>query len=275
MPAPESLLDHLEALRRALLKSLFWAALFCIPGIWAAPAVLEQMIRAVCPAGMELHYFSPLEPLIVQLQLGAALGVAAAAPFILHALAEFVFPGLRASERRWTRLIVASSCVLMLSGAALAFFVILPLVMKFSAGFATGSLLPVIGVGAFLRLAVLLTAGFAVVFELPLGLLLAVRLGLVRTATLRKHRTAVVLTLLIVAALLTPPDLVSQLLMAVPAWLLFEAALWLAAKLEPPPEAEAAEESPPPEKAPESPGDGSEAYYRRAAKARRRIRPLK
>ena len=92
---------------------------------------------------------------------------------------------------------------------------------------------PVIGLGAFLKLSALLSFGFALVFELPVALLLAIRFGVVSVETLRKKRAFIVVTLFVIAALMTPPDIVSQILMGVPGWILFELTLFIGGRIVP------------------------------------------
>lgn len=285
-----SLLDHLDALRTTLLWCLGSVVLFAVPGIIFAPELLLRYVKYVCPPGMEMHYFTPFEPLIVQLELGLLLGVFCSMPVILYKLSQFVAPGLYAHEKRWGMLFILVSLLLSLIGAAIGLLAVVPIVMQFSGTFAADGLKPIIGLAAFLRLSGLLAAGFALVFELPAILLLAIRLRLVSVEFLRNKRPFVITGLFIVAAILTPPDIVSQLLMGLPGWILFELTLLIGAKITPPPEEEE-EPAPtalPPEYALNDSEDGSEEQeseespapfvddspYRQASRKKRRIRHL-
>ena len=229
-----SLLDHLDALRETLLWALGSVILLAVPGIIFAPDLLLCYVNFVCPPGMEMHYFTPFEPLIVQMELGLLLGTFAAAPIILYKVGQFVAPGLYAHEKRWGFLFLMVSLVLLLAGAVTGLLAVVPIVMQFSGTFAADGLKPIIGLAAFLRLAGLMAAGFALVFELPAVLLLAIRFRLVSVEFLRKKRPFVIAGLFIVAAFLTPPDIVSQLLMGLPGWLLFELTLFIGARIVPP-----------------------------------------
>lgn len=289
MNSSGGLLDHLEALRRTLLWCLGAVVLLAIPGMIFASPLLLWYVKQVCPPGMELHYFTPLEPLIIELELGLLLGFLASLPVILLKLGEFISPGLYVRERRWSVFFIISSLLLMGIGLTVALWAVVPIVMRFSGSYAAENLRPVIGLAGFLRMAGLLGAGFAIVFELPVALLLAIRFGLVKVETLRRRRPLVVVLLFTGAALLTPPDVVSQLLLALPGWLLFEATLliggWVAPRED---EEEEAGSSVPSsrESGPEAAGEedspeqeSSAAYtddsdYRRAARKKRRIRPL-
>ncbi len=290
MNSSGGLLDHLEALRGTLLWCVGAVVLLTIPGMIFASPVLLWYVKQVCPQGMELHYFTPLEPLIVELELGLLLGVLASLPVLLLKLGEFISPGLYGHERRWCVFFLVSSLLLMGIGITVALWAVVPMVMRFSGGYAAEGLRPVIGLAGFLRMAGLLAAGFAVVFELPVALLLAIRFGLVKVETLRRRRPLLVVLLFTGAALLTPPDVVSQLLLALPGWLLFEATLLVGSWIAPREEEEeagtgaavpAASEPDPvaagDADAPEQGASGSftdDSDYRRAARKKRRIRPL-
>ena len=95
-----SLLDHLEAFRWTLLWCVAAIGVCAVPGIIFVPELLLKYVRCVCPPGMEMHYFTPFEPLMVQLELGFLTGVVAALPLILFKLGEFAAPGLYRHERR-------------------------------------------------------------------------------------------------------------------------------------------------------------------------------
>ena len=287
-----SLLDHLDALRGTLLWCLGSVILFSIPGIIVAPELLVRYVKFVCPPGMEMHYFTPFEPLIVELELGLLLGAFCALPVTLYKAGQFIAPGLYTHEKKWAFYFIGFSLILMLMGAALALIAVVPIVMHFSGTFAADGLKPIIGLAAFLRLSGLLAAGFALVFELPAVLLLAIRFGIVSVETLRRKRPFIVVTLFVTAAFLTPPDIVSQLLMGLPGWILFELTLLLGKRIAPR-EEEKQEETPyrsssavpvveyESESAPAVSAEEDEEYsyiddtpYRQAGRKKRRIRHL-
>ncbi|MDD3666830.1 MAG: twin-arginine translocase subunit TatC [Bacteroidales bacterium] len=276
----ESFLDHLEALRRALWRSVAAVAVALIPGIWAAPRVLRGIIRYACPEGMKLNYFSPMEPFMAELNLGLGLAVLLASPVILWELGKFIAPGLHPRERRYLGRLLGAALVLLLAGASMGFFGVAPLVMRFSGSFAGPELTATIGLGNFLRLVLLLALGFAVMFQLPVVLLLLVSTGLVRVRTLRRTRPIAVVLIFVLAAVLTPPDVLSQLLMALPAWLLFEIALLIAARMEPPESEDDSSAETAGKSGPDADGAASDVFgepppeYRQSRRKKRRIRPL-
>jgi sec-independent protein translocase protein TatC len=124
------------------------------------------------------------------------------------------------------------SSVLFVCGVAFCVVLILPLVMQFALSFATDKLTPVIGLADFLSLSWWLMLAFGFCFQLPLAVMLCVRFGLIRADFLRENRAYVVVAILIVSAVVTPPDVVSQVMLAVPTWLLFELGLFWARRIE-------------------------------------------
>ena len=168
----------------------------------------------------------------MQLKLSLAVALALAYPWNVLQLWKFVLPALYPKERRALGGWIVLSSVLFFTGGAFCVGVILPLLMTFSGSFATSALRPLIGLEGFLDLAGWLTLAFALMFQTPIVVYMAVRLGFVSSAALARKRPYVVVAILVVAALLTPPDVVSQLLLAAPTWLLFEAGLFLARRAE-------------------------------------------
>lgn len=228
-----SLLEQLEALRSTLWKCVAAVALLLIPAFYFSPALLHWMIAYSCPEGLDLHYFSPLEPLMVQLNLGLFLAVIAASPVIFWQFGMFISPGLYAHERRAVLFFSLFALLLAVSGIALGFFFVIPQIMQFSLSFAAEGLRPVVGLGSFLKMMIWMLAGFALVFEIPVLLLLPVRAGLLKVQTIRKARPVAVIVIFVVAALLTPPDVVSQLALGIPGMLLFEATILIAGAIAP------------------------------------------
>ena len=228
-------LEHLEALRQALLRTVCALALAVIPCFigaeWLLPRVLEYL-SASAP-GIKFHYFSPLEPFLIQLKLSLFLAFTVTLPWTLWQWHRFLAPGLYRKEKKALSIMVFSGLLLFAAGTLFAFFLVLPPLLKFSAGFADQSLQPVIGLDAFFSLASLLMLGFGLIFQLPLVVLLLVKMGMIRVETLRKNRPIAVVIIFVLGAVLTPPDVLSQLLMAGPALLLFEISLLIARKLEP------------------------------------------
>ena len=229
----ETLIDHLEALRRMLLWCIGVTAVLFLPGYFIAPHVIDWLVAWSFPQEVgKLYYFAPMEVFVVQLKLALVLALILAFPWNIWQLWRFLLPALYPNERsalvRW----LLSSSVLFFTGIAFCVALILPLLMRFSGDFATAQLQPMLGLANFLELAGWLMLAFGVMFQAPIAVLLCVRFGLVSTNSLKQKRPYVMTVILIIAAILTPPDVVSQVMLALPTWLLFELGLWIAQRME-------------------------------------------
>ena len=227
-----TLIEHLEALRRTLLRILAVTLLLVPLAYWASPYLIEALRRWCLPKGGQLHYFSPMEVFWVRLKLSLVLALALAYPWNMLQIWKFILPALYPKERHALGFWIVLSSFLFFGGGAFCILAILPLLMRFSISFATASIRPLIGLEGFLDMAGWLTLSFALMFQTPIVVYLAVRMDLVSTKDLAAKRPYVVVAILVLAALLTPPDVVSQLLLAAPTWLLFEAGLLLVRRAE-------------------------------------------
>lgn len=228
-----TLISHLEALRRTLLWIIGATALLYPAAFLLSPYVIDFLVKWSFPPEIgKLHYFAPMEVFWVQLKLALVLALMMAYPWNIFQIWRFVLPALYRKERRALGLWIVFSSVLFACGIAFCIGLILPVLMKFSGGFATPELQPVLGLANFLNLAGWLMLAFGLMFQSPIAVLLAVRFGVISAETIRRKRPYVMTGILIAAAILTPPDIVSQIMLAVPTWLLFELGLILAGKME-------------------------------------------
>lgn len=229
----ETLVSHLNALRKTLMSCLIAVVVLYPFAYWAAPHAINALVRWCFPkdAGV-LHYFAPMEVFWVQLKLAFVLALAAAFPWNVLQIWRFLLPALYRHERAALRAWILFSSILFFAGVAFCIAVILPFLMNFSASFASEELKPVFGLEKFLELAGWLMLSFGIMFQAPIAVLLSVRFGLLSCDSLRKKRPYVMTAILVVAAVLTPPDVVSQIALAVPTWLLFELGIILAARIE-------------------------------------------
>lgn len=225
----QKLIDHICALRKMLIHSIAAIGLFYPVGFLIAPCAVNALVSWSFPQELgKLNYFSPMEVFIIQLKLGAVISAIFAFPYIAWRMWEFLLPALYENEKKMLKILAIASTFLFLFGAAFCVLLILPLVMKFSAGFITPNLQPMLGIGNFLSLCAMLTLAFGLMFQAPLVTIIAVKTGLVSVEALKNLRPYIVVGILILAAILTPPDVVSQLSLAIPAYLLFEAGLVIA-----------------------------------------------
>lgn len=228
-----SLVGHLTALRSALLRCLLVTFLLFPVGYWAAPEVITFLVKWSFPENLGgLHYFTPMEVFLTRLKLALILALAAAYPWNIIQLWNFLAPALYKRERKLFRWVIVLSSVLFFSGVAFCIFLVLPLLMDFSASFMSQELKPMLGLSHFLTLAGYLSLAFGLMFQIPVLMIPATASGLISVEKLRKLRPYAVTVILIAAGILTPPDVVSQLMLGVPSWLLFELGLLLAASFE-------------------------------------------
>ncbi len=232
--ADEGLLAHLEALRKMLLEILAIFIVLLIPGWYFAPTALAALqtmaARIAGESGVghfELQYFSLMEPFTVELKTGMILALGAGMPLYFWRIWVFLAPALYRNERRALGVGAIAAWGLFAAGAALGIFGVAPLLVRFSMSFARDGLMPMIGLGNFTMLLLTVALAFGAMFELPLLLLILAVCGVVSLDSLRSHRSTVLIVVLVLAAILTPPDVVSQLMLAVPTYLLFELTLLL------------------------------------------------
>ena len=227
----EGFLSHLEALRKMVLEILAIFVLLLIPAWYFAPDFLGYLQAAASSAAknaggsFDLRYFTLMEPFIVELKSGMLLAFAAGLPLYFWRFWVFLAPALYLKERRFLLIGAIAAWFLFYSGAALGVFGVMPLLVKFSLSFAREGLTPLIGLNNFVGLLMTVVLAFGAMFELPIVLLALLKAGLIELKTLQKQRPLVVVVILILAAFLTPPDVISQLMLGIPAYLLFELTL--------------------------------------------------
>jgi len=219
-PARElSFIDHLAELRSVIIQSVFALVIPAIGYWFVSGPILEWLIRDV-PVD-HLIFNNPSEALAVRTKLSFVLGGLTAFPLIGYRVWRFVTPGLFRNEARRIMPIVVSSTALFYTGIVFCYFFVVPVIVDFMLGYATPRVQPLISVSAYFGTVSQMCLAFGLVFQLPIVILLLAVTGLVSPRTfLRQWRYAVVI-IFIAAAIFTPPDPVSQVLMATPLCLLY------------------------------------------------------
>lgn len=218
-------LEHLEALRSVLLKILLLFVIACVPGWYFSDPLLKLLLKYAAPEGFALHYFTLMEPFLTRLKIMLMLALCAALPGALWWIWGFITPALTPGERRALRTPAFSILLLAALGAAVSILFIVPALVRFSLSFAGPEMQPVIGIGDFVSLILMVILAGMLLFQLPMVLLGLLTLGVVDLETVRKKRPYVIVVIFILAAVFSPPDVFSQLLLAVPSWILFELSL--------------------------------------------------
>ena len=224
-----SLITHLEALRRVMLRSLGALAIGIVPLFIVSPYVLDWFCKQIIlQGGVTLHYFSPMEVFLLQLKISALLDCVLFSPYIAWNVWQFVLPALYDNEKKFIRSMVALTSFLFVAGVTFCLIVCFPLVVRFGMSFAGETLQPIFGVSNLVSLALWLSLAFGCMFQFPLVTYALIRGGVVDYKTVCNKRPYVVVAILVFAALLTPPDIISQLMLGLPTYLLFEVGLFAA-----------------------------------------------
>jgi len=229
---PMTLIEHLEELRRRLLFAILAFAVGTVISFLFVERVLAVLIRPV----QRVYFTAPTEAFFIRLKVAALAGVFISLPVILYQIWRFVSVGLTPTERRYTLSLLPFSLLLFVTGGAFAFFAILPVGIRFLLSYQTETLQPLISIGAYTSFATAFVLAFGLVFQLPVVVLFLARIGVVTPATLAHGRRYALLGIVVLSAVLTPGgDIFSQLLMAGPTYLLYEASIWIARAVAPRP----------------------------------------
>jgi len=229
---PMTIIEHLEELRTRLLISIAAFAVMTVLSFLVVERILGVLIR---PVG-RVVFLAPTEAFFVRLKVAALAGALLSLPVVLFQAWRFIAVGLTRQERRYALGLLPFSLVLFVGGAAFAFFLILPVGVRFLLSYQTEQLVPMISIGAYTSFATAFILAFGLVFQLPVVVLLLARLGIVTPASLARGRRYAILGIVVLSAVLTPGgDVVSQALMALPTYLLYEVSIWVARIVAPKP----------------------------------------
>lgn len=225
------LIAHLIELRARLLRSLLVLAgifIATLPFANDIYALVAGPLLAKLPSGSAMIATEVAAPFIVPFKLCVFVALFLAMPFVLYQAWAFIAPGLYENEQRFAVPLLLSSILLFYAGIAFAFFVVFPLLFGFFTATAPEGVSVMTDIGKYLDFVLKLFFSFGLVFEVPVATLLLIRTGLVSPAALTRSRPYIVLGAFALGALLTPgPDVLSQILLALPLWLLFEVGLFL------------------------------------------------
>lgn len=228
--AEGSLISHLVELRDRLLRAVIAVLLLFIPCAFFQDelyTLIAQPLLQKLPAGASMIATNPVSPFLVPLKLAFMAAIFLAMPYVLYQAWAFIAPGLYRHEKRFAIPLAISSIVLFYAGIAFAYFVVYPLMFGFLATSGPEGVAFTPEISEYLNFVLLLFLAFGIAFEVPVATVLLAATGLVKVETMTKNRGYVILGIFIIAAFLTPADALSQSLMAVPMWLLYEAGVVL------------------------------------------------
>ena len=242
---PMGLMDHLAELRGRLVR----CCVAVMVGFIACWAVVDPIFDAlvapllsVLPEGSHAIYTTLPEGFFTRMHIAFVAGVFVSSPVIFYQIWSFIAPGLYEEEKRHIVPVAFMSAVFFISGGAFCYFVVFPNAFSFFVSYATDTIVAMPKVSDYLSFVLKLILAFGIVFEMPLFAFFLARMGIVTAELMRKVRRYAILGIFIVAAVLSPPDVVSQLLMAAPMLLLYEISILVAGSFGKKPKKENADE---------------------------------
>ncbi|NIR51822.1 twin-arginine translocase subunit TatC [candidate division KSB1 bacterium] len=223
-------LDHLEELRWRLIKAIVAVMICAIAVYFFSDKVLTVLINPYNEAlsklnktdAQKLIFLAPTGGFMIHIKLAVFSGIFLSLPIIFYQLWQFIAPGLFESEKKYVPLVVVLSTLCFAVGALFCYFVVLRYGLRFLLSFETSDLIATISVNEYLQFITMLLLVFGLIFELPILAFFLTKVGFLTPAFMRYYRRHGIVTMVILAALITPPDIFTQLLLAGPLVLLYE-----------------------------------------------------
>jgi sec-independent protein translocase protein TatC len=233
MSEQESFISHLIELRQRLVRAVLavgvlFIGLFLWPGSGYIYDLLAAPLMTALPEGAKMIATGVITPFMVPVKVTALAAFLIALPYVLYQAWAFVAPGLYEHEKKLALPLVVGSTGLFLAGVAFCYYFVFNTVFKFIHDFAPKSITPAPDIEAYFSFVITMFLAFGITFEIPIVVLLLVRTGIVSVEKLREARPYVIVGAFVIAAVVTPPDVVSQFMLAVPMCVLYEAGLFLA-----------------------------------------------
>jgi sec-independent protein translocase protein TatC len=224
----QSLMDHLVELRDRLLHMVL-AILIVFVALFGFSedifTIAAQPLLALMPEGTSMIATGVTSPFLVPFKLVMLLSVLLTIPYLLHQIWAFIAPGLYSHEKRMATPLLISSVILFYCGIAFAYFVIFPILFGFFIGVAPEGVAVMTDIGQYLDFIIAIFLAFGIAFEVPVATFLLIAAGVTTADKLASKRPYIIIGAFVIGMLLTPPDVISQSLLAIPIWLLFELGL--------------------------------------------------
>ena len=235
-PGEDTFISHLIELRDRLLRIIIAVVVvFLLLFYWASDiyTLLAKPLLAALPADGKMIATDVVGVFLVPVKVTLLVAFLIALPYVLYQVWAFVAPGLYGHEKRLVLPLVVTSSILFFVGMAFAYFVVFPSVFRFMAAIAPHGVAWMTDIEKYFSFVLTMFIAFGVTFETPVAVVVLVRLGVVNVEQLKHARPYVIVGAFVVGAVFTPPDVVSQLLLAVPVCLLYEGGIWVARVLAP------------------------------------------
>jgi sec-independent protein translocase protein TatC len=229
----ESFISHLVELRQRLVRAVgavlaIFVVLFLYPGSGYIYDILALPLMNALPEGSKMIATGVITPFMVPVKVTALVGFMVALPYVLYQAWAFVAPGLYENEKKLALPLIVASTVLFFLGVAFCYFFVFGKVFAFIHDFAPKSITPAPDIEAYFSFVITMFLAFGITFEIPIVVIVLVRMGFVTVEKLKEARPYVVVGAFVIAAIVTPPDVLSQFMLAVPMCLLYEAGVFLA-----------------------------------------------
>jgi sec-independent protein translocase protein TatC len=229
----ETFISHLIELRTRVVRATFGilvvaAVLFMWPGPAQIYDIIAQPMMASLPQGSKMIATGVIAPFLVPMKVTLMIAFILALPWVFYQLWAFVAPGLYAHEKRLVLPLVVSSSFLFIAGVAFCYFFVFGRVFHFISDFAPESIAVTPDIENYLDFVMSMSLAFGATFEVPVVVVILVRMGIVSVEKLKEIRPYAIVGAFVIAAIVTPPDVVSQLALAIPMCLLFELGIWVA-----------------------------------------------
>ena len=227
----ESFSDHLLELRSRLIKVIILFGILVIGGIPFAEEIysfVSAPLINLLPDGSSMIATEVASPFMAPIKLVVYVAILFSMPWLFYQTWMFISPGLYKNEKKFTAPLMLSTIVLFFSGIGFAFFVVCPIIFKFFISMAPDSIQVMTDISQYLSFIFKLVFAFGIAFEIPVATILLINNGITSKASLIKARPYIIILFLIIGMLLTPPDIFSQLFLAIPMWILFEIGIFFA-----------------------------------------------
>ena len=224
----ESISSHLLELRTRLIRVLICLGILSVAGIPFASqiyAFVASPLLDILPVGSSMIATQVTSPFMAPLKLVLFSALLITMPYLFYEIWMFMSPGLYKNEKSFVAPLMVSTILLFSAGVAFAYLVVLPIIFKFFIGVAPESIQVMTDINQYLSFVIKLIFAFGIAFEIPVATFLLIRTGIAKKESLVKARPYLIILFFVIGMLLTPPDIFSQLFLAIPMWILFELGL--------------------------------------------------
>ncbi|MBE3570039.1 MAG: twin-arginine translocase subunit TatC [Bacillales bacterium] len=223
-----TVLEHIMELRKRLIIVIVFFVIAVIVGLFTAEPIIKFLQHADLAKGLTMNAFRITDPMKVYFQMSFVIACILTSPILLYQLWAFISPGLYEKERKVTLSYIPATVLLFLLGIAFSYFVLFPFVLRFMTNLSEKlGIHQVIGINEYFHFLFQLTIPFGLLFELPIVVMFLTRLGIVTPKFLAKIRRYAYFVLLVIAGIITPPDVLSQLIVTIPLCFLYEVSIWI------------------------------------------------